>query len=239
MRIHVSSGEVKWGCLLEKHPCLGSVTAGYLFLALSASSPVERAGAGLSLCQEPTRPPSRCTISEGLSGLTGHCVQPAFAEEGGDFRAAAGRALRIRAPPRAVAGSWPAAASPVCLPAGLACTPRLTAAAVPSMLSAFSHPRRPSTSSQTETEIILRSLFACLLDDPSLVPRDPRGSSKIPCSHPYRPCPRQLPFPCCPSLPSTALLTGFWWGKGRWGCSGYATPKHGTLVGWIFSAEGI
>lgn len=65
---------------MKKHPCLGSVTAGYLFLALSASSPVERAGAGLSLCREPTGPPSRCTISDGLTGLTGRCVQPAFAE---------------------------------------------------------------------------------------------------------------------------------------------------------------
>ena len=80
--------------------------------------------------------------------------------------------------------------------------------------------------------------LALFLETPEALLRSPAPTTTalVPGSYPSPVLSKQMR---CPSLPSTALLTGFWWGKGRWGCSGYATPKHGTLVGWIFSAEGI
>lgn len=100
--------------------CLGSVTAGYLFLALSASSPVERAGAGLSLRRK--RPVLLLAPqSQPVSPVSPGAASSPPSAEGGlaswrGFRAAragpSGFELPLR-PPRAPDPH-------ACLPAGLA-----------------------------------------------------------------------------------------------------------------------
>ena len=68
----------------------------------------------------------------------------------------------------------------------------------PRLHAAHASHLRPSErcpSAPSRTELTLRSLSACLLDDSSLVPQDPMRIFQDARSHRRRPCQRQLPPP--------------------------------------------